>query len=144
MIDWASFSPGTGFAGGILIGLAAALLLLGNGRIAGISGIVGGLMKRPDAEEVRWRSAFLLGLLAAPSAYALVRTLPAVRIDADAPELIVAGLLVGLGTRFGGGCTSGHGVCGVSRLAPRSIVATITFIAAGFLTVFLTRHVFGG
>lgn len=124
----------------MLIGVAAALLLLFNGRIAGISGILGGLA-RAGAGEVAWRLAFLLGLLGAPLVYGLAAPLPAVQIDAGAPTLIVAGLLVGLGTRYASGCTSGHGVCGVARLSPRSLAATALFMAAGLATVFVIRHV---
>jgi uncharacterized membrane protein YedE/YeeE len=137
-LDW-SFSVWHAVGGGMLIGLAAALLLLFNGRIAGISGIVGGLL-RPARGDIAWRLAFLLGLLAAPLAYALVAVLPAVRVEAGSATLIAAGLLVGIGTRYGSGCTSGHGVCGVSRLSPRSLVATAAFMLTGFVTVFLVRH----
>jgi len=126
-------------AGGLLIGVAAALLVLFNGRIAGISGIVGGLL-RPSRGEVGWRLAFVFGLLSAPLAYSLVAVLPARQIDASAPLLILAGVLVGIGTRYGTGCTSGHGVCGLSRLSPRSLVATLAFMASGFATVFVVRH----
>jgi uncharacterized membrane protein YedE/YeeE len=126
--------------GGVLIGLAAALLIVCNGRIAGISGIVGGLLA-PVRGELAWRLAFLAGLLAAPLAYRLlIGPLPALRIDAGAGALVAAGLLVGLGTRLGSGCTSGHGVCGISRLSPRSFVATALFMGAGFATVFALRH----
>ena len=141
-IDWSGFTPAAAILGGVLIGLAAAMLVLMNGRIAGISGIIGGLI-RPKPGEIAWRAAFVVGLVAAPLAYAAFTALPRVTIDASYPELIMAGLLVGLGTRYGAGCTSGHGVCGISRLSPRSGVATLTFMAAGFLMVFVTRHVFG-
>ena len=140
-IDWHGFTPWAALAGGVLIGLAAAAFVLFNGRIAGISGILGGLL-RPARGDVAWRVAFLLGLVLAPLAYGLVAPLPAVRIDADVTTLAVAGLLVGLGTRYGAGCTSGHGVCGLSRRSPRSLVATVSFMVAGFITVFLARHVF--
>lgn len=139
-IDWSSFTPGSALAGGLLIGLAAALFMLLNGRIAGISGILGGLL-RPARGDIGWRLAFVLGLLAAPLAYALFAALPALQIDASYPGLVIAGLLVGIGTRYGSGCTSGHGVCGISRLSPRSTVATLAFMAAGFVTVYLLRHV---
>ena len=139
MIDWASFTPWTALAGGALIGLAASLFILFNGRIAGISGILGGLLDWP-AGDIAWRVAFLLGLIAAPVAWSLFAPLPAVRIDADTATLVAAGLLVGLGTRYGAGCTSGQGVCGLSRLSPRSLVATAAFMAAGFATVFIVRH----
>lgn len=142
MIDWAHFTPWTSLAGGVLIGTAATIFLLFNGRIAGISGVLGGLL-RPRAGDTGWRIAFTLGLVAAPLLYQLVAPLPAVRIDADTAVLVGAGLLVGLGTRYGSGCTSGHGVCGLSRLSPRSMVATVSFMAAGFLTVFIVRHLIG-
>nr|WP_157050649.1 YeeE/YedE family protein [Herbaspirillum rhizosphaerae] len=141
-IDWAGFTPWTSLAGGLLIGLAVALLILLNGRIAGISGILGGLL-RPSKGEVFWRVAFIAGLLIAPLAYGLVASLPTVSIEAGTPTLIISGLLVGLGTRYGSGCTSGHGVCGLSRLSVRSLAATITFMAAGFVTVFVVRHLLG-
>jgi uncharacterized membrane protein YedE/YeeE len=141
-IDWTHFTPWTSLAGGLLIGLAAAAFVLFNGRIAGISGILGGLL-RPAAGDVGWRVAFLLGLIGAPLAYGLVATLPATTIEADSGTLVVAGLLVGLGTRYGAGCTSGHGVCGLSRMSPRSLVATLAFMFAGFLTVFVVRHLVG-
>lgn len=138
-IDWPHFTPWTALAGGALIGLAASLLILLNGRIAGISGILGGLL-RPSVGEIGWRIAFLIGLIAAPWLYAMTATLPAVRIDASEGLLIVSGLLVGLGTRYGAGCTSGHGVCGLSRLSPRSLAATLAFMGAGFATVYVVRH----
>lgn len=141
-IDWSHFTPGSALAGGLLIGGAAALFVLLNGRIAGISGIVGGLL-RPARGDIGWRLAFLLGLLAAPLAYRLVSALPALQIDAGYGTLVLAGLLVGIGTRYGSGCTSGHGVCGISRLSPRSIAATLAFMAAGFVTVYLLRHTLG-
>ena len=139
MIDWTSFTPWPALAGGLLIGVAAAMFVLFNGRVAGISGILGGLL-RPAAGDVGWRAAFLVGLLIAPLLYALAAPLPAVRIDADMTTLIIAGLLVGAGTRYGSGCTSGHGVCGMSRVSPRSLAATLTFMLAGFVTVYVVRH----
>lgn len=141
-IDWASFSPASAVIGGVIIGLAVAVLVLMNGRIAGISGIVGGLLK-PAPGDVAWRMAFVAGLIAAPLCFAIVAKLPPVAIAASHPTLIIAGLLVGIGTRYGAGCTSGHGVCGISRLSPRSIVATLSFMAAGFATVFVVRHFIG-
>jgi len=126
----------------MLIGLAAAMFVLLNGRIAGISGVVGGLLK-PVQGDVAWRAAFVLGLVGAPWVYALFAALPQPRIDASFGALVLAGLLVGVGTRYGSGCTSGHGVCGLARLSPRSLVATVTFMAAGFATVFVSRHVLG-
>ncbi len=141
-LDWVSFTPVSALAGGALIGLAAALLLLFSGRIAGISGIVGGLL-RPQAGDVSWRLAFVIGLMAAPVAYPLFAALPASGIESSDALIIVAGLLVGVGTRYGSGCTSGHGVCGLSRLSVRSLVATLLFMAAGFVTVFVARHLLG-
>jgi len=141
-IDWSAFTPYSALAGGALIGLAAAMLALLNGRIAGIAGIVGGVLN-PKRGEVGWRLAFIVGLLLAPAAWLLLTALPEVRIDASYPMLIAAGLLVGISTRYGAGCTSGHGVCGISRLSPRSIIATIAFMATGFTTVFVLRHLIG-
>ena len=140
-IDWNSFTPWPALAGGALIGLAAALLLLLNGRVAGISGVLGGLLK-PVKGDIAWRAAFVLGLVGAPLAYLLFARLPVPRIDADYAALIAAGLLVGVGTRYGSGCTSGHGVCGLARLSPRSLAATACFMASGFATVFVIRHLF--
>ncbi|MES2975872.1 MAG: YeeE/YedE family protein [Pseudomonadota bacterium] len=140
-IDWINFTPWASLAGGILLGLASAVFILFNGRILGISGIVGGLL-RPRAGDVGWRLAFLLGMLAAPLLYAAVAGPVSPRIDAGWFTVIVAGLLVGVGTRFGSGCTSGHGVCGLSRLSPRSLVATLAFMGAGFITVYLVCHTF--
>jgi uncharacterized membrane protein YedE/YeeE len=141
-IDWSQVTPLSALVGGIMIGLASALFILVNGRIAGISGIVGGLV-RPKRADFGWRIAFVAGLLAAPIAYAAVSAVPALTIEAGYPLLIVAGLLVGLGTRYAGGCTSGHGVCGIARWSPRSIAATIAFMAVGFATVYVVRHVVG-
>lgn len=141
-IDWLAFTPLTALLGGMLIGLSAAAMALLQGRIAGISGIVGGLLQRRLASDVTWRLAFVAGLVGAPALYALFADLPASRIDAGWGTLVVAGLLVGYGTRLGSGCTSGHGVCGLSRLSPRSLAATLIFMAAGFATVFAVRHLF--
>lgn len=138
-IDWNAFTPWASGFGGVLIGVSAALFILLNGRILGISGIVGGLLPARSG-DIAWRIMFLAGVLVAPGVYSLFGTLPAMQIDASALTLIVAGLLVGVGTRIGSGCTSGHGVCGLSRLSPRSLVATLTFMAAGFITVFVTHH----
>lgn len=138
-IDWIHFTPWQSLAGGILIGLAAAMFVLLNGRIAGISGIVGGLLA-PKAGDIGWRVMFIAGLLAAPLIYAIFTRLPALQIDAGTGGLIAAGLLVGVGTRYGAGCTSGHGVCGISRRSPRSFAATALFMGAGFVTVYLLRH----
>ena len=141
-IDWHAFTPWPAFAGGLLIGLAAALFVLLNGRIAGISGILGGLLK-PARGDLSWRVAFVAGVVGSPLVYALFASLPDLHVDANFGALAVAGLLVGLGTRYGSGCTSGHGVCGVSRLSPRSLVATLAFMASGFATVFVIRHLLG-
>jgi uncharacterized membrane protein YedE/YeeE len=138
-IDWTAFTPWASLSGGLLIGLAAALFVLFNGRIAGISGILGGMLALPKGDTA-WRAAFLLGLVAAPLAYGLFHALPEVRVDAGTGTLVAAGLLVGLGTRYGSGCTSGHGVCGLARLSPRSLAATAAFMLAGFATVFVVRH----
>ncbi|XHS77330.1 YeeE/YedE family protein [Burkholderiaceae bacterium UC74_6] len=134
--DWIHFTPWASLIGGLLIGLAAVGLALLNGRIAGISGIVAGLLK-PQAGEWPWRLAFVVGLLAS----ALLMARPTIRIDADTPTLIIAGLLVGFGTRLGSGCTSGHGVCGLSRLSLRSLAATGLFMASAIVTVYIVRHV---
>jgi uncharacterized protein len=138
-----NFTPLSATLGGLLIGLAAALLWLSNGRIAGISGIVGAL-PRARAGDIAWRIAFITGLIVAPLGYALLAGVPVVTLDAGVPVVLIGGLLVGFGTRLGGGCTSGHGVCGVSRFSPRSLVATGLFMAAGIVTVLLTRHIVGG
>lgn len=138
-INWTDFTPWTSLFGGMLIGLAVALLILLNGRIAGISGILGGLL-RPIKGDIFWRVAFVAGLVIAPLIYGSVTLLPQAHITANTGTLIIAGLLVGVGTRYGSGCTSGHGVCGLSRLSPRSAIAAAVFMAAGFATVFLVRH----
>jgi uncharacterized membrane protein YedE/YeeE len=139
-IDWTHFTPWASLIGGIAIGLAAAVLVLVSGRIAGISGILGGLLA-PSRGDIAWRIAFIAGLLFAPAVYRLSDRLPTPTIEAGYPLLLLAGLLVGMGTRYGSGCTSGHGVCGLSRLSPRSLAATVAFMLAGFATVFVMRHV---
>ena len=142
-IDWAHFTPWASLAGGVLLGVASALFILLNGRILGISGILGGLLP-PKSGDAGWRITFLLGMAAAPLVFAWLAPagfLHPPRIEASNVAIIVAGLLVGLGTRYGSGCTSGHGVCGLSRLSPRSLVATLTFMGAGFLMVYVLRHV---
>ena len=139
-IDWLNFTPWASLGGGLLIGIAAAMLVLLNGRIAGISGIVGGLLV-PRGGETGWRLAFVSGLLVAPLLMAAFGHVVQPRIDASFATLVVAGLLVGLGTSYGSGCTSGHGVCGLSRLSPRSLAATLAFMLAGVATVFVARHV---
>jgi len=141
-IAWTSFTPLSALIGGLIIGLAAALFVLLNGRIAGISGILGGLL-RPRSGDFGWRVAFVLGLVGSPLAYALLHAVQVPHVEAGYPSLLIAGLLVGVGTRYGSGCTSGHGVCGISRLSPRSLVATGVFMAAGFAIVFVLRHLVG-
>ena len=138
-IDFTRFTPGSALAGGLLIGLAAALFILLNGRVLGVSGIVGGLL-RPRVGDRGWRLSFLAGLLAAPTLWSLFAAPVVPRIAAGPVLLVAAGLLVGWGTRHGSGCTSGHGVCGIARLSPRSLVATLAFMATGFATVYLLRH----
>jgi uncharacterized membrane protein YedE/YeeE len=138
-LDWAHFTPWTSLAGGLIIGVAAAALILGVGRILGAAGIVGGVVDLHPG-DVGWRLWLIAGLLLAPGALALFSAAKAPLIGTSWPTLIVAGLLVGFGTRLGSGCTSGHGVCGVARLSPRSLVATALFMASGFATVFVVRH----
>ncbi len=136
-----SFTPFSALLGGGLIGLAAAILLLLNGRVAGVSGIVGDLL-RPAGNDLAWRIAFVAGLIAGPIAYQLATgDWLSVTIDANTPSLIVAGLLVGFGTSLGSGCTSGHGVCGIARLSLRSMTATVVFMLAAMITVYAVRHV---
>ena len=143
-IDWLSFTPIPSLLGGILLGIAAALYVHLHGRILGISGIVSGLL-HPKPNDVVWRLAFVLGMLSAPICAAFIFGIhPIVEIDTGWYAILVAGLLVGFGAQYGSGCTSGHGICGLSRLSPRSLVATCTFIGAGFLTVFVLRHLIGG
>ena len=138
-IDLNNFTPWASLVGGLIIGLATVLFLMFNGRIAGISGIVGGLLN-PKKSDILWRIAFVAGLVLSPLAFGLVSSIPKVLIGASYPVLILAGLLVGIGTRYGSGCTSGHGVCGLSRRSPRSMVATIAFMLTGFVTVYIIRH----
>ena len=139
-IDWLTFTPWSSLAGGALIGVAASLFVVANGRIAGISGLLGSLLQR-GSEGVSEKALFLLGLLVAPLVWGLFTALPQIEFQSGWSGLTVAGLLVGIGTRYGSGCTSGHGVCGISRLSPRSIVATACFMFSGFATVFALRHV---
>ena len=143
-IDWIHFTPWLSLAGGILLGLASAAFILVNGRILGISGILGGLLV-PRLGDIGWRIAFLLGMAAAPFVSGLLLPsgyLEAPHIEAGYIAIAIAGLLVGFGTRYGSGCTSGHGVCGLSRLSPRSLVTTLTFMGLGFLVVYVMRHAF--
>jgi uncharacterized membrane protein YedE/YeeE len=142
-IDWLAFMPGPAFLGGILLGIAAALYVILHGRILGISGIVSGLLS-PKEGDIQWRFSLVLGLLSAPILASLFFGLHTMTvIDADWITIIIAGVLVGFGANYGSGCTSGHGVCGLSRLSPRSLVATVSFMSAGFLIVFVIRHVLG-
>ena len=127
----------------MILGLAAALYVLLHGRILGISGIASGLL-HPQEGDTSWRISLILGLLAAPFLGALFFGIqPIINVDADWLAVLIAGLLVGFGAQYGSGCTSGHGICGLSRLSPRSLVATLSFMGAGFLTVFILRHVIG-
>jgi len=139
-IDWISFTPGPALVGGILLGIAAALYVLFNGRILGISGIIGGLLQAKKSDWL-WRLSFTFGLLTAAlwATYVFDIRVKAA-IDADYLTLIIAGLLVGFGARYGSGCTSGHGICGLSILSPRSLFATMTFMGCGFLMVYVVRH----
>lgn len=140
-IDWTHFTPWLSLGGGLMLGLASALFILVNGRILGISGILGGLLT-PLKGDMGWRIAFLLGMAAAPlvASFVFPQALSAPRVDAGLTTLVAAGLLVGFGTRLGSGCTSGHGVCGLSRLSPRSLVSTLTFMGLGFTVVYIARH----
>jgi len=143
-IDWIHFTPWLSLGGGILLGLASAAFILVNGRILGISGILGGLLV-PRLGDIGWRIAFLLGMAASPFVGSLILPvgfLEAPRIEAGYIAIAIAGLLVGFGTRYGSGCTSGHGVCGLSRLSPRSLVSTLTFMGLGFFVVSVMRHAF--
>ena len=140
---WANFTPWASSIGGIILGVASAIFILVNGRILGISGIMGGLMP-PKVGDTFWRISFLLGLFIAPTVFHAVvpaQYITAPRIDASELTVIAAGLLVGIGTRYASGCTSGHGVCGLSRLSPRSLVATASFMFSGFVMVYVMRHV---
>ena len=144
-IDWSSFTPGPATIGGALIGLASALLILGAGRVAGIAGIVGSALqglvhgRRPGRDPLRW--TFIVGLAAAPWLWRLVAPLPAAHSSGTIGVLIVAGVLVGIGVRMGNGCTSAHGICGLSRLSLRSLVNVLAFMGAGVATVVVMRLV---
>lgn len=143
-IAWEQFTPITAIGGGLLIGFASIVLMAGIGRIAGVTGILAGVMiglMGAKKSEWLWRLAFILGLAISPLLFQLFAELPALEIHSSWPAILAAGLIVGFGTRLGSGCTSGHGVCGISRLSPRSIIATIAFMGAGFATVAIIRHV---
>lgn len=142
LIDTLHFTPWSSLAGGALIGLSASLLIVANGRIAGISGVLGSLLQR-GSEGWGEKAMFILGLLLAPLLWGLFHVLPLAEFQSGVLGLVSAGLLVGVGTRYGSGCTSGHGVCGLSRLSPRSVVATLSFMLAGFATVWVIRHLLG-
>jgi uncharacterized membrane protein YedE/YeeE len=141
-IDWIHFTPWTSLAGGALLGIASAALILVSGRVLGISGILSGLLM-PKRDDTSWRVFLLLGMVLAPVTLSLLAPdlIRAPRIEAGSGAIVAAGLLVGLGTRYGSGCTSGHGVCGLSRLSPRSLAATVAFMASGFATVYVVRHI---
>ncbi|MEQ8247604.1 MAG: YeeE/YedE thiosulfate transporter family protein [Alphaproteobacteria bacterium] len=138
-----NFTPISAIAGGGLIGLSAALLLAINGRLAGISGILAGLL-RPTGNDWSWRLFFIVGLIGGSGIWLAAIDRPVIAFDVGWPVVILGGILTGVGTRIGAGCTSGHGVCGLARLSPRSLVATLTFVGTGALTVFVVRHVVGG
>ena len=142
-INWLEFTPGPSLLGGIILGLSAVLYVHLHGRILGISGIISGLLK-PKAGDLAWRFSLILGLFSAPIwALWLFDMHPLQTIDASWLSIVLAGLLVGFGSAYGSGCTSGHGICGLSRLSPRSLVATLAFMLSGFLTVFIVRHLIG-
>ena len=143
IVDWTNFTPITSLIGGLLIGLSASLLVIFRGKIAGISGILGALMEKQNTppDHHLWRGLFLIGLISASWAYQLFAPLPELIISASMNKLIIAGLLVGFGTRMGTGCTSGHGICGLSRLSLRSFVATMSFMLSGFVVCYLFLHV---
>ena len=141
-IDWLHFTPGSALIGGLMLGLGASMLLLFSGKIAGISGILAYVIKPMHlfSQEAAWRILFLIGLISAGTIYPLIAAFPPASIAASNPTLIMAGLLVGFGSRMGSGCTSGHGICGLSRLSLRSMVATLSFMTAGFVTTYLTLY----
>ncbi len=143
LIDWEHFTPWASLFGGLIIGLGTSLLLLVNAKIAGISGILGGMLRLPTGDTA-WRMLFLLGMIVAPVAYHFAVEAPQIHIESGWFVTIIAGLLVGIGTRMSSGCTSGHGVCGLSRLSLRSLVATLIFMSFGIITVFVTKHIIGG
>jgi uncharacterized protein len=138
------FTPWASLGGGILIGLAATLLMLLHGRIMGATGILSGLVMPANGREFAWRAALLAGMVCGPAAlWLLTGAMPELQVTQPLPLLVLSGVIVGVGVSYGGGCTSGHGVCGIARLSPRSIVATLTFMATTFATVYITRHLIG-
>ncbi len=142
-IDWMTFTPVPSLLGGLILGIAAVLYVLLHGRILGISGIVAGLL-RPNLSDFGWRASLIIGLITAPFLAALFFGIfPSIEIESDWIAIVIAGLLVGFGSQYGSGCTSGHGICGLSRLSPRSLVATLSFMGAGFITVYVIRHLIG-
>lgn len=140
MVDWQSFTP-ISLIGGLVIGAAASMLLLGIGRIAGVSGITASVVRIKNVEA--WQVLFLLGLIVSPLIYQLIAPLPTIEVTSSVPLLIIAGLLVGIGTQLGSGCTSGHGICGLARFSKRSLIAVITFMVTGIVTVTILRQVLG-
>ena len=140
-----AFTPLQSLSGGVLIGLAAVLLMAVMGRVMGATGILAGVMSPSDRSDFAWRAAVVLGMVSGPAAvWAMTGALPAVQVPVSTPMLLVGGFIVGVGVTYGSGCTSGHGVCGMARLSPRSIAATLTFMVTTFATVFVVRHVVGG
>jgi uncharacterized membrane protein YedE/YeeE len=140
-----AFTPWLSLAGGVLIGLSATLLMLFLGRIMGATGVLAGLLQPSSGDDFAWRAALLAGMVTAPAGVWLATgTMPVVEVPVSTFALVIGGLIVGIGVTFGSGCTSGHGVCGMARLSPRSIIATLTFMVVTFATVFLIRHVIGG
>ena len=142
-IDLSHFTPYASFAGGILIGIAAAILILFNGRIAGVSGILGQALNGGIVRDNLWRIAFVMGIIAAPALWQIWVGEIEIDIETNALWLIIAGLFVGVGTSYGSGCTSGHGICGLSRFSMRSVIATLSFMLTGMVTVYIMRHVLG-
>lgn len=138
-----AFTPFASFGGGVMIGLAATLLMLTLGRVMGATGVLAGLLKPASGDDFAWRAALLAGMVSGPVAVlAVTGQMPAVQVPTSVPMMLIGGFLVGVGVTYGAGCTSGHGVCGLARLSPRSLVATLTFMAVTFVTVFVTQHIF--
>lgn len=142
-IDLSHFTPYASLAGGILIGIAAAILILFNGRIAGVSGILGQALNGGIVRDNLWRIAFVMGIIAAPALWQIWVGEIEISIETNALWLMIAGLFVGVGTSHGSGCTSGHGICGLSRFSMRSVIATLSFMLTGMMTVYIMRHILG-